>query len=184
MKRRSPVVVRGVSARVNDPVRLLNPGCEQLAFPAAEMPLAQLFPLHWVGFPARAVAVAALPVVSLEIVVGTSAGAKARKVGVAACPDAGPARTVLAFWVRSCGVSVPLDETGEPETVELKMMPSPVMPTLVTVPGAPETNMVRTSVIEEIAALVVTTVAIGMLVDVKPAVFEAGAQLFAVLRYT
>jgi hypothetical protein len=68
-------------------------------------------------------------------------------------------------------------------------MPSPVIPTLVTDPEpepvAPlETNMVRTSVIEETAVLVVMTVAIGMVEAVKPVVFDAGAQLFEVLRYT
>jgi hypothetical protein len=59
------------------------------------------------------------------------------------------------------------------------MMPSPVIPTLVTVPElvAPfETNMVRTSVIEDIAELVVMTVAIGIAAAVKPVVFDAGAQ--------
>jgi hypothetical protein len=84
-------------------------------------------------------------------------------------------------------VSVPLEVTGDPETVELKMIPSPAMPTLVTdpePPETPETNMVRTSVIEEIAVLVVTTVAMGMVVEVNPVVFEAGTQLFEVLRYT
>ncbi len=130
---------------------------------------------------------AAVPVVLLEIVAGKSAGAKARKVGVAASPEAGPAKTVWVVWVRSCGVSVPLDVIGEPETVGLNMMPSPAIPTLATPPElvAPfETNMVRTSVIEEIVVLVVMTVAIGMLVEVKPVVFDAGAQLFEVLRYT
>jgi hypothetical protein len=37
---------------------------------------------------------------------------------------------------------------------------------------------------EEIAVLVVTTLAIGMVVLVKPVVFDAGAQLFAELRKT
>jgi hypothetical protein len=77
--------------------------------------------------------------------------------------------------------------TGEPETAELKRMPSPDIPTLVTVPVLVtplETNIVRTSVTEEIAVLVVTTVAIGMLAVAKPVVFDAGAQLFAGLRYT
>ena len=76
---------------------------------------------------------------------------------------------------------------GEPETVELKIIPSPVIPTLVTLPVlvAPfETNMVRTSVIEEMAVLVVTTVAMGMVPVVKPVVLDAGAQLFAGLRNT
>jgi hypothetical protein len=67
------------------------------------------------------------------------------------------------------------------------MMPSPVIPTLVTVPELVppfETNMVRTSAIEEIAELVVITVAIGIAAAVKPVVFDAGAQLLEVLRYT
>jgi hypothetical protein len=131
------------------------------------------------------VAVAALPVVLLEIVAGRSAGARARKVGVSAGPEPGPAKTTLDVWVRSCGASVPLEVTGEPETLGLKMIPSPVIPTLVTDPLAPlETNMVRTSVIEEIAVLVVTTVAIGMVAALKPVVFDAGAQLLEVFRYT
>ena len=139
------------------------------------------------GLTVRAVAVAELPVVLLEIVAGRSAGARARKVGVAAGPEPGPAKTVWVACVRSCGAMVPLEVIGEPQTVGLKMMPSPVIPTLVTVPElvAPfETNMVRTSVIEEIAELVVMTVAIGIAAAVKPVVFDAGAQLLEVLRYT
>jgi hypothetical protein len=140
-----------------------------------------------VGVAAKAVAVAALPVVLLEIVPGRSADANARKVGVAGNPEPGPAKTMFAVCVRSCGTTVPPDVIGEPETVGLKMIPSPVIPTLVTVPDPVtplETNMVRTSVIEEIAALEVTTVAIGMLAEVNPVVFDAGTQLFAGLRYT
>jgi hypothetical protein len=92
---------------------------------------------------------------------------------------------LFAVWGRSCGVSVPLEVIGEPETVGLKMMPSPAIPTLVTEPDAPlETNMVRTSVMDEIAVMVVTAVAIGMLAFVKPVVFDAGAQSFAGSRYT
>jgi hypothetical protein len=139
------------------------------------------------GLEAKAVAVAALPVVLLKIVVGRSPGMSARNVGVAACPVPGPAKTVLAVWVRSCGVSVPVEVIGEPETVGLKMMPSPVIPTLVTdpEPDAPfETKILRTSVIEVIAVPLVTTVAIGMVVELKPMVFDAGAQLLEVLRYT
>jgi hypothetical protein len=71
--------------------------------------------------------------------------------------------------------------------VGLKMMPSPVIPTLVTPPEVAtpfETNMVRTSVIDEIDVLLVTTVAMGMAPVVKPVVFDAGAQLFVGLRYT
>ena len=65
------------------------------------------------------VEVAALPVVLLNNVGGKSPGVSARNVGVAACPEPGPAKIVLAVWARSCGVSVPLDVIGEPETVGL-----------------------------------------------------------------
>ena len=139
------------------------------------------------GLAARAEAVAALPEVLLEIVAGMSAGASERNVGVADGPDPGPAKTVLGVWVRSCGASVPLAVTGEPATVGLKMIPSPAIPTLITVPGEVtpfETNMVRTSVTEEIAVLVVTTLAIGMVAVAKPVVFDAGAQLCEGSRYT
>lgn len=142
---------------------------------------------HCAGMEARAVAVAAFPEVLLFIEAGRSDELRARNVGVAGDPVLGPAKTVLAAWVRSWGASVPFDVMGEPETMELKIMPSPFIPTLVTVPelpGGTETNMVRTSVIEEIAVLAVTTVAIGILADVKPVVFDDGAQLPAVLRYT
>jgi hypothetical protein len=140
-----------------------------------------------VGVAARAAAVAALPVVLLEIAAGRSAAANARKVGVAAGPEPGPAKTLLAACVRSCGARVPLEVVGEPGTAGLKMMPSPVIPTLVTVPGLVtpvETNRVRTSVTKEIAVLVVTTVAIGMFAVEKPVAFDAGAQLFEGSRYT
>jgi hypothetical protein len=181
----SPAVVRGVCPSASEPARLLKPGCKQLAFPLEVMPVTQLLLPHWAGVPARAVAVAALPVVLLEIDVGRSAGARVRKVGVAAAPEPGPAKTVLAVWVRSWGASAPLEVTGEPETAELKMTPSPVIPTLVTDPVELfETNRVRTSVTEEIAVLVVATVATGMLPAAKPVVFDAGAQLFEGLRYT
>ena len=128
-----------------------------------------------------------MPVVLLAMVAGRSAGAKARNEGVAEDPEPGPAKTVLAAWVRSCGASVPLDVTGEPETLELKIIPSPAIPTLVTLPDpvAPfDTNMVRTSVTRVIAVLLVVTVAMGMLAEVKPVVFDAGAQLCAGSRYT
>jgi len=140
-----------------------------------------------VGLEAKAAAVAAFPVVLLEIVAGKSADAKARNVGLAAGPEPGPAKTALAVWVRSCGASVPLDVIGEPETVGLKTMPSPAIPTLVTFPEpvAPlETNMVRTSETDEIEVLVVTAVAIGMLAVLKPEVLDAGAQFWDASRYT
>jgi hypothetical protein len=47
-----------------------------------------------------------------------------------------------------------------------------------------DTNMVRTSVIEVIADPPVATVAMGMVAEVNPVVFDAGAQLFVVSRYT
>jgi hypothetical protein len=140
-----------------------------------------------VGVAARAAAAAEAPVVLLEMVAGKSAGVRARKVGVDAGPEPGPAKTLLAVCVRSCGVSIPLDVVGEPGTAGLKMMPSPAIPTLVTVPeltGPFATKRVRTSVTAEIAVLVVTTVAIGMVAEVKPVAFDAGAQLFVVSRYT
>ena len=82
-------------------------------------------------------------------------------------------------------MSVPLVVVGEPVTVGLKMIPSPAIPTLVTVPGLVtpfETNRVLTSVTKDIALLVVMTVAMGMLAVVKPVVLEVGVQLFAGLR--
>jgi len=96
VKRRSPAVVRGVCPSVNEPARLLNPGCKQLAFPLLAIPVAQLLPEHCVGLDAKAVAVAALPDVLLVMEVGKSEDARARKVGVAAGPEPGPANTVLA----------------------------------------------------------------------------------------
>ena len=81
VKRRSPAVVRGVCPTANEPARLLNPGCKQLAFPLAVIPAAQLLLPHWAGLEARAVAVAALPEVLLVIEVGISAATNARKEG-------------------------------------------------------------------------------------------------------
>jgi hypothetical protein len=135
----------------------------------------------------RSVAVAALPVVLLEMLRGRSPAKSARKVGVAGCPDTGPANKVLAVCVISCGVSVPVEVTGDPDTVGLKMIPSPPMATLVTDPEPVdplEMNIVRTSATDEIAELLVTTVAMGMVVAMKPVVFDPGAQLLAVLRNT
>ena len=45
-KRRSPAVARGVCPSASEPVRLLNPGCKQLAFPPLEIPVAQLLLPH------------------------------------------------------------------------------------------------------------------------------------------
>ena len=83
------------------PVRLLNPGCEQFALPLAEIPTAQVLVEHCVGLEAKAVAVAALPLVLLMIEEGKSEAIKLRKVGVAAEPEFGPASTVLAVCVAS-----------------------------------------------------------------------------------
>ena len=47
--------------------------------------------LHWVGLWSLAVAVAALPLVDW-LRVGTSVAATARKAGVSAGPDVGPAK--------------------------------------------------------------------------------------------
>ena len=187
VKRRSPAVVRGVWPSASIPDRLLNPGCKQLALPLTVMPVAQLLPLHCVGMEVRAVAVAAFPEVLLEMAVGRSVAANARKVGVAAGPEFGPARTLLAACVSNWGANVPLVVVGEPGTVGLKMMPSPVIPTLVTDPEPVplfETNNVRTSVSAEILLLVVTTVAMGIAAPANPVVFDAGAQLRAGSRYT
>ena len=83
------------------------------------------------------------------------------------------------------GLKGTIDAMKDPATVELKIIPSPVIPTLVTDPApvAPlVTNMVRTSVTAEMAVLVVTTLAMGMAPLVKPVVLEAGAQLLDGLR--
>lgn len=53
---------------------------------------------------------------------------------MAAPPDVGPAKNVLAVWVSKAGTSVPVVVIGDPETVELKITPSPVIATEVTVP--------------------------------------------------
>ena len=81
VKRRSPVVVRGVCPTANEPARLLKPGCKQVAFPLLEMPVAQLLLPHCVGVAARAVAVRALPEVLLVIAAGISAATNGRKEG-------------------------------------------------------------------------------------------------------
>ena len=72
-------------------------------------------------------------VVSLLIVAppkaGMSAVVKARKVGAAAAPLDGPAKTVFTAWVVNAPVSVPLLVTGDPETA---MMDGNDNPTEVT----------------------------------------------------
>lgn len=81
VKRRSPAVVSGVCPSARDPERLLNPGCRQLALPLTEIPVAQLLLPHWVGLEAKAVAVAAFPVVLLVSEAGRSVATKVRKEG-------------------------------------------------------------------------------------------------------
>jgi hypothetical protein len=61
-------------------------GTPQLAFPLAVIPVANWLAEHWFGVEARAVAVAALPLVLLVIEAGRSAAAKARKLGAPAVP--------------------------------------------------------------------------------------------------
>jgi hypothetical protein len=78
------------------PLTFVNAGCEQLAFPLVEIPVAHLLLVHCVGLDASAVAVVAFPVVLLEIVAGRSVADKPRNVGVTAGPESGPANTVLA----------------------------------------------------------------------------------------
>lgn len=63
-----------------------------------------------------------------------SAETRARKVGVAAPPEVGPANTVLAVSVASVIANVPLVVIGEPETDKKE---GTVSPTEVTVPDPP-----------------------------------------------
>jgi hypothetical protein len=66
---------------------------------------------------------------------GSSAIVKALKVGWAAAPLAGPAKTVLAVWVFRVSVRVPLPVTGEPVIVKMGAVDPSASPTLDTVPG-------------------------------------------------
>ena len=91
----------------------------QLALPLEAMPWAMAAPVHCVGVDERLDAVAALPEVLLEMVEGRSPATNERNVGVAACPEPGPANTLLADCARSCGARVPLVVVGEPGTEEL-----------------------------------------------------------------
>lgn len=68
-----------------------------------------------------------------EDATGRSAGTIARKLGAAADPVVGPARTVFALWLMAVAVTVPEVVTAELGVAESKM-PSPVKVTLVTVP--------------------------------------------------
>ena len=63
-----------------------------------------------------------------------SAATSERKVGAAAPPDVGPAKTKFAFSLTSVAVSVPLEVTGEPLTEKIEGI---VSATLVTVPRFP-----------------------------------------------
>src|SRR5690349_20222560 len=73
-----------------------------------------------------------LPLISQASVfkLGRSAGTKARKVGTAAPPEVGPANTVFANCVVKEPVNVPVDVTGDPDT--LKTETGNARPTLVT----------------------------------------------------
>jgi hypothetical protein len=62
---------------------------------------------------------------------GMSSATSDRNEGAAALPVEGPAQTALAVWVARVAERVPLDVTGEPETVK---MPGSDRLTLVTVP--------------------------------------------------
>jgi hypothetical protein len=64
------------------------------------------------------------------------------------------------------------------------VVPVTLVSGMVPPPLTPAKNGVRTSVIEVMAELLVTTVAIGIVLVVKPVVFEAGAHEDAVLKYT
>lgn len=64
---------------------------------------------------------------------GRSAATSARNVGAAFEPDVGPASRVFLVWVANAGVRVPLVVTGV-SALAVKMVPSPVQETEVTVP--------------------------------------------------
>lgn len=86
------------------------------------------------------VGLAALPVVGpartvLAVCVPKSAPTSDLKVGVAAAPLVGPAHRVLALCVTKESAKVPADVTGEPDT--LKILEGAVKATLVTVPLPP-----------------------------------------------
>jgi hypothetical protein len=74
---------------------------------------------------------------------GTSAATKLRKVGAAALPVVGPAKTKFALWLASAAVRVPEEVTGEPETVKMAGMDSA---TLVTVPDPPPPDPITVTV--------------------------------------
>jgi len=80
-----------------------------------------------------------VPAVILEALrLGISAATKLRKVGVAAPPEVGPAKMVLALWVSKVAPNVPVVVTGEPVTEKISLgmerptevtVPSPLAPT-------------------------------------------------------
>ena len=65
-------------------------------------------------------------------IVGRSVSTKVRKVGAAATPEEGPAKTVLADWVDKETEIDPLAVSGDPVTLNTEGM---VMPTLVNPPA-------------------------------------------------
>ena len=75
----------------------------------------------------------------LPMLAGKSARSRTRKPGVAAPPDDGPAKTVLADSLAHVAVSVPEDDTGEPLTLNSEGRDKP---TEVTVPKVGVTHCV------------------------------------------
>src|SRR2546421_11696668 len=80
-----------------------------------------------------------------EFKLGISAATSARNVGVAAAPEAGPAKTVFAVCVVNDPVNVPDEVTGEPVT--LKTETGSANPTLVT-PAAGVAQLMVPPVVE------------------------------------
>jgi hypothetical protein len=111
------------------PTLVTDPAATQTALPYASMPVANS-PLHWVG-------------VELNSGDGISAAVKTRKVGVAAEPDTGPEKNVLAVSVFNVKVKVPELVTGLFVTV--KMLGAD-KPTLVTTPDETQTALPLVSI--------------------------------------
>ena len=84
----------------------------------------------------------AVPVVLLVRLEGISAATRARKVGAAAEPLAGPANTAFAPCVFNVAVNVPDDVTGLFVTVKILGIDKP---TLVTAPAAAQFALPYTS---------------------------------------
>src|SRR5262245_16530378 len=72
---------------------------------------------------------------------GMSSATRVRKVGAAAPPEDGPAKTTLALWVARLTARVPLVVIGEPVT---DRNPGTIRATLVTVP-VPAPMVARTA---------------------------------------